>query len=79
MPNFDAKPDSSSNPANSIQEKRPTPAHIQHIWIVTGPAGSGKSTVGNGLRLELGVPFLEGDDVRCTLRTGLLGAQSLNG
>ncbi|CEO60158.1 hypothetical protein PMG11_04797 [Penicillium brasilianum] len=62
MPNFDAKPNSSSNPANSIQETRPTPAHVQHIWIVTGPAGSGKSTVGNGLRLELGVPFLEGDD-----------------
>lgn len=64
MPDFDAKPGSSSNPANLIQEKRPKPAHVQHIWIVTGPAGCGKSTVGNGLRIELGVPFLEGDDVR---------------
>lgn len=35
----------------------------QHIWIVTGPAGCGKSTVGQALRKELGVSFLEGDDV----------------
>ena len=36
---------------------------IQHIWIVTGPAGCGKSTVGQVLHKELGIPFLEGDDV----------------
>jgi gluconokinase len=35
---------------------------LQHIWVVTGPAGSGKSTVGRYLQQELGVPFLEGDD-----------------
>ncbi|KAJ5905499.1 gluconokinase [Penicillium subrubescens] len=62
MPDFEANPGSSSNPANLIHEKRPKPAHVQHIWIVTGPAGCGKSTVGNSLRIELGVPFLEGDD-----------------
>ncbi|RDW94150.1 gluconokinase [Aspergillus mulundensis] len=38
------------------------PQFIQHIWVVTGPAGSGKSTVGRYLEQELGVPFLEGDD-----------------
>ncbi|OQE43746.1 hypothetical protein PENCOP_c003G06571 [Penicillium coprophilum] len=38
------------------------PAQMQHIWVVTGPAGCGKSTVGNILRTELGIPFLEGDD-----------------
>lgn len=37
--------------------------NLQHIWIVTGPAGSGKSTVGIYLHQQLGVPFLEGDDV----------------
>lgn len=36
---------------------------IQHIWVVTGPAGCGKSTVGRALQTELGVPYLEGDDV----------------
>lgn len=34
----------------------------QHIWVVTGPAGCGKSTVGQALRKNLGVVFLEGDD-----------------
>ncbi|KAG2419439.1 hypothetical protein HFD88_004235 [Aspergillus terreus] len=38
--------------------KEPT----QHIWVVTGPAGCGKSTVGKGLANELHYPFLEGDD-----------------
>ncbi|KAI9932941.1 hypothetical protein ASPWEDRAFT_100230 [Aspergillus wentii DTO 134E9] len=36
--------------------------NLQHIWVVTGPAGCGKSTVGRGLQKQLGVPFLEGDD-----------------
>jgi gluconokinase len=54
---------SSSTPASMIQDKPTKPAHVQHIWVVTGPAGCGKSTVGNVLRTELGVPFLEGDDV----------------
>ena len=36
---------------------------IQHIWVITGPAGCGKSTVGRALQEELDVPFLEGDDV----------------
>jgi Cytidylate kinase len=39
------------------------PGPLQHIWIITGPAGSGKSTVAKGLQEELQLPFLEGDDV----------------
>ncbi|KAJ5892505.1 gluconokinase [Penicillium tannophilum] len=35
---------------------------IQHIWVVTGPAGCGKSTVGQAIRQKLNLPFLEGDD-----------------
>jgi gluconokinase len=42
---------------------------LQHIWIVTGPAGSGKTTVAKGLEAELGLPFLEGDDVRINMST----------
>lgn len=58
-------PDLSNGTATSVLQENPTnPAHVQHIWVVTGPAGCGKSTVGNVLRTELGVPFLEGDDVR---------------
>lgn len=37
---------------------------LQHIWIVTGPAGSGKTTVAKRLQADMGLPFLEGDDVR---------------
>ena len=43
-----------------------TPAkapRIQHIWMITGPAGSGKSTVSEKVCRDLGAPFLEGDDV----------------
>jgi gluconokinase len=48
----------------SLQTKNANPdAQLQHIWVVTGPAGCGKSTAGNVLRTHLGVPFLEGDDV----------------
>lgn len=55
-------PDLAANGANGAQSSLPKD-HMQHIWVVTGPAGCGKSTVGNVLRTELGIPFIEGDDV----------------
>ncbi|KAI4600193.1 hypothetical protein KJ359_001296 [Pestalotiopsis sp. 9143b] len=33
-----------------------------HIWLVTGPAGCGKSTVAAHLSEALGFPYLEGDE-----------------
>lgn len=60
----ESNPGSSSTLSAMLPDKPTKPLHVQHIWIVTGPAGSGKSTVGQGLRKELGLPFLEGDDVR---------------
>ena len=38
--------------------------HHRHIWIITGPAGCGKSTVAQYLAKELSLPYIEGDDVR---------------
>ena len=35
----------------------------RHIWIVTGPAGCGKTTVAASLAGQLGVQYIEGDDV----------------
>lgn len=35
-----------------------------HIWLVTGPAGVGKSTVAEYLAKALGFPYIEGDEVR---------------
>jgi len=36
--------------------------HLEHIWIITGPAGCGKTTVAQYLAAELSVPYIEGDD-----------------
>lgn len=36
--------------------------HYEHIWILTGPAGCGKTTVGQFLAKELSLPYVEGDD-----------------
>ncbi|KAL4730072.1 hypothetical protein ACLX1H_002102 [Fusarium chlamydosporum] len=33
----------------------------QHIWLVTGPAGCGKTTVAGYLAESLGMPYIEGD------------------
>ncbi|RVX73193.1 hypothetical protein B0A52_02320 [Exophiala mesophila] len=35
---------------------------VEHIWIVTGPAGCGKTTVASFLAEQLDVPYIEGDD-----------------
>jgi gluconokinase len=38
------------------------PAKDQHIWLVTGPAGCGKSTVAKHIADSLQLPFVEGDE-----------------
>lgn len=35
-----------------------------HIWLVTGPAGCGKSTVAEFISSKLHMPYIEGDAVR---------------
>lgn len=37
--------------------------HHRHMWIITGPAGCGKSTIAQYLAKELAIPYVEGDDV----------------
>lgn len=37
--------------------------HHHHMWIITGPAGCGKSTIAQYLAKELSLPYIEGDDV----------------
>lgn len=39
------------------------PNHHRHIWIITGPAGCGKSTIAQYLAENLSIPFIEGDEV----------------
>lgn len=36
---------------------------VHHIWLVTGPAGCGKTTVAQHLSKALNIPYIEGDAV----------------
>jgi hypothetical protein len=46
----------------TIHQAQPDAHH--HLWIVTGPAGCGKSTVGEFIAETMNLPFIEGDMVR---------------
>ena len=37
--------------------------HHRHMWVITGPAGCGKSSIARYLAEELSLPYIEGDDV----------------
>lgn len=53
---------SSKDAAKQIHSALSSHPH-RHMWIITGPAGCGKSTVAQYLSKELAIPFIEGDDV----------------
>lgn len=59
----------SAPPSNTMSPAIPTtngvrpPPHHRHIWIITGPAGCGKSTVAKYLAGQLQLPYIEGDEV----------------
>jgi adenylylsulfate kinase-like enzyme len=40
-----------------------TPIQCQHMWIIIGLAGCGKSTVAEQVARDMGLPFIEGDSV----------------
>jgi hypothetical protein len=40
-----------------------SPPEQQHIWVITGPAGCGKTSVAESLHQTYGMPYLEGDTV----------------
>ncbi|KAH6636665.1 P-loop containing nucleoside triphosphate hydrolase protein [Chaetomium tenue] len=48
--------------ANGATSAAEAPAKDQHIWLVTGPAGCGKSTVAKHIADSLQLPFIEGDE-----------------
>ncbi|KAK7753217.1 hypothetical protein SLS62_004736 [Diatrype stigma] len=50
-----------SNNTIAKVDGQPSPKY-HHIWLVTGPAGCGKSTVAEHIAQELNMPYLEGDN-----------------
>ncbi|KAI0555364.1 thermoresistant gluconokinase [Xylaria curta] len=58
---IDAKitPVTSSNTIAKVGGQQAPKVH--HIWLVTGPAGCGKTTVAEHLSKSLNLPYLEGD------------------
>lgn len=52
-----------STPSADVLTHTTMPDHFEHIFLVTGPAGCGKTTVAQALAKELKAPYIEGDDV----------------
>jgi gluconokinase len=56
-------PVENSSPASATPSESHHDIHqTQHIWIITGPAGCGKSTVALHLASQLSLPYIEGDE-----------------
>lgn len=49
--------------SNGVQTNGQQVSGEHHIWLVTGPAGCGKSTVAKYLATTLDLPYIEGDEV----------------
>jgi len=72
-PNEDHLPISTSK--SNIMTSTPTTNDGQpdtanhHIWLITGPAGCGKSTVAEFVAKSMNLPYIEGDAVSFRLST----------
>jgi len=62
-PTSDHLPISSNVNSNGIASNgtQPNTKHL-HIWLITGPAGSGKSTVAQYIAKSMNLPYIEGDE-----------------
>ena len=49
-------------PPSNASAQVPTSKH-KHIWVITGPAGCGKTSVAEYLHSTFSLPYLEGDTV----------------
>ncbi|KAK4697836.1 gluconokinase, partial [Lecanoromycetidae sp. Uapishka_2] len=65
-PPMDYSPAAGSGGLKQIHGALAPYPHHRHMWIITGPAGCGKSTIAAYLSKELSIPYIEGDDVSDT-------------
>jgi len=56
-------PSSSNTMSSGTLQPSNKPDTKHHIWLITGPAGSGKSTVAQFIAKTMNLPFIEGDEV----------------
>lgn len=49
----------------------------KRLWVITGPAGCGKTTVAEHLAKDLDLPYIEGDQVYCARATTRMNPQEL--
>jgi gluconokinase len=56
-------PSSKPNGASTMNNVTVNPEKHHHIWLVTGPAGCGKTTIAEYLASQLNFPYIEGDSV----------------
>ena len=58
-----------NKPSKDVVNHGTAPDHFEHIFLVTGPAGCGKTTVAQHLAEQISAPYIEGDDVSNECRT----------
>ncbi|TVY90178.1 putative gluconokinase [Lachnellula willkommii] len=62
LPISASTPSSSKTMNGTSAVKNHSASNHSHIWLVTGPAGCGKSTVAQSIANALKLPFIEGDE-----------------
>lgn len=50
-------------PVAHAQSNGASTSQYKHIWVITGPAGCGKTSVAEFLQQTYSLPYLEGDTV----------------